>query len=115
VIFAVTMAAACESSPLTAPVASTISISALSMTVHPGGSTDIVAVVTEEAGTAVHNGTVVRFTATLGTIEESAETTDGVAHATFTAGSAAGTAKVTATSGAATASDQGNTVDIVIG
>jgi len=108
--------AACDSTPLTAPVASTISISALDTKVLPGGSTEVTAVVIEEAGTPVHDGTQVRFTATLGRVEpETATTHDGVARATFTAGSTAGTAKVTASSGAAAAGDLGNVVEITVG
>ena len=109
--------AACDFDPLVAPVASTISVSATETTVPPGGSTDVFAVVVEEAGTPVHNGTVVRFSSTLGRVEpEEATTRDGVARARFTAGSTAGTAKVTASSGAATAATElGSVVEITIG
>ena len=120
VLLTIAATAACD--PLVAPVASTISISATTTTVPPGGSTEVTAVVVEEAGTPVHNGTVVRFSSTLGRVEpEEATTTDGVARATFTAGSTAGTAKVTASSGAASASGTGtssalgSSVDITIG
>jgi hypothetical protein len=60
---------------------------------------------------------VVRFTATLGRVEpEDVETRNGVARATFIAGSTPGTAQVTATSGRAeSATDQPNVVEIVIG
>jgi len=116
VLLVIAATAACDSSPLTAPVASTISISALDTSVVPGGSTEVTAVVIEEAGTAVHDGTQVRFTATLGRVEpETVETRDGVARATFTAGTTTGTAKVSASSGAATASDLGNVVEITVG
>ncbi len=112
----VAAASACDKVPLTAPVASKISVSASSTAVAPGGSTEITAVVIEEAGTPVHNGTVVRFAATGGRVDpEEATTRDGVARTTFTAGSATGTGKVTATSGAAEAGDPGNTVDLTIG
>ena len=116
VLLAIAATAACDSSPLMAPVASTISISALDTKVLPGGSTEVTAVVIEEAGTPVHDGTQVRFTATLGRVEpETATTHDGVARATFTAGSTTGTAKVTASSGAAAAGDLGNVVEITVG
>ena len=125
VVLAIASIAACERDPLVAPVASTISVSATDTTVTPGGSTEVFAVIVEEAGTPVHNGTVVRFSATLGRVEpEQATTRDGVARATFTAGSTTGTAKVTATSGAATASGTttettagtlGSVVEITIG
>ena len=109
--------AACDKAPLVAPIASTISISASSTSLVRGGTTEVVAFVIEEAGTPVHNGTVVRFTATLGRVEpEQAQTRDGVARATFIAGNAAGTARITATSGAAVATEaSSNFVEIVIG
>ena len=116
VLLTIVATAACSFDPLVAPVASTISVSATDTKVAPGGSTNVFAVVVEEAGTPVHNGTVVRFSSTLGRVEpEEATTRDGVARATFTAGSTTGTAKVTASSGAATASDVGNVVEITIG
>jgi hypothetical protein len=114
VLLALAATVACDT--LVAPVASTISLSATEVKVLPGGSTEVVAVVVEEAGTPVHDGTVVRFTTTLGRVEpEEAKTRDGVARATFTAGSTTGTAKVTASSGAAAASELGNVVEITVG
>jgi len=114
----VTIAAAlgCDKVPLTAPIASTISVAASSTPVAPGGSTEITAMVIEEAGTLVQNGTSVSFSATNGRVDPAqATTSNGVARTTFTAGSAAGTATVTATSGGATAGDPGHTVEITIG
>ena len=116
VLLAIAATAACDRYPLVAPVASTISVSARDTKVLPGGSTEVFAVVVEEAGTPVHNGTVVRFTSTLGRVEpEQATTRDGVARTTFTAGSTTGTAKVTASSGAAAATNLGNVVEITVG
>jgi adhesin/invasin len=117
VILGVAIVTACDSSPLVAPVASTIAVFSSATALAPGGSAEITAVVLEEAGTSVHDGTVVRFTATLGTVDPAqAETRDGVATTTFTAGSAAGTAQVEASSGgAAAASDQPNVIEITIG
>jgi hypothetical protein len=118
VIAAATFAAssACDKVPLTAPVASTISVSALSTALPPGGSTEVIAVVTEEAGTPVQNGTLVRFSTTSGRVDPAEATTrDGLARTTFTAGSTAGTAKITATSGAAQGGDPDNTVEITVG
>lgn len=116
VLLTIAATAACDRDPLVAPVASTITVSATDTKVAPGGSTEVFAVVIEEAGTPVHNGTVVRFSSTLGRVEpEQATTRDGVARATFTAGSMAGTAKVTASSGAAAASELGNVVEITVG
>jgi hypothetical protein len=113
---ALAAASACDKVPLTAPVASTISVSASSTAVQSGGSTEVSAVVVEEAGTLVQNGTLVFFSATGGQVNpQQATTHDGVAQTTFTAGSATGTATVTAISGAAVAGDPGNTVEITIG
>jgi hypothetical protein len=110
------VAAACDSVPLTAPVASTISIAAAEIALPIGGSTEVAAIVVEEAGTLVHDGTTVRFTATLGRVEpEEAQTRDGVARTTFIAGNTPGNARVVATSGAAEpGANQGNAVEIAI-
>ena len=119
-LFIVTVAAAaaaCDRDPLLAPVASTISVTAQTTTLRPGESTQVTAIVIEEAGTPVHDGTVVRFSATLGRVEpEQAKTDEGIARATFTAGAALGTARITAISGAAEpGADLPNAIDIVIG
>ncbi|MGH9236708.1 MAG: hypothetical protein ACRD3G_01605 [Vicinamibacterales bacterium] len=100
-----------------APIASTISIFSTATSLAPGGTAEISAIVIEEAGTPVHDGTVVRFSATLGTVNPvEAETRDGVAVTTFTAGSTAGTAQIAATSGGAlTGPDAPNVIDITIG
>ena len=108
-------AAACDGVPLVAPIASTIAIAVGETELPIGGSTEVAAIVVEEAGTLVHDGTTVRFTATLGRVEpEEAETRDGIARATFIAGTTPGTAKVIATSGAAEPGEGGNSVEIVI-
>ncbi len=108
---------ACNNDPLVAPVASTISLSAETIVLQPGGATQVTAIVTEEAGTPVHNGTVVWFSATMGRMEpESAQTENGVARAIFIAGNTPGTGRVVASSGAAaSASDPTNAVEIAIG
>ena len=108
---------ACDSAPLVAPIASTISVFSTATSLAPGGSAEISAIVIEEAGTPVHDGTVVRFSATLGTVNPvEAETRDGVAVTTFTAGGTAGTAQIAATSGGAlTGPDAPNVIDITIG
>ena len=106
---------ACDSSPLVAPVASTISVTTSATALTPGGSADIEAYVVEEAGTPVQDGTVVRFSASLGTVAPvESRTSGGVARTTFTAGSTLGTARITALSGNATAGEIPNVVDIVI-
>lgn len=94
--------AACEAVPLVAPSASTLSVAVAERVVPAGGSTMVTAHVVEVAGTAVHDGTVVTFTSTLGVMHpEEAATVRGRARAVFTAGSASGIAEVRAYSGGA--------------
>jgi adhesin/invasin len=88
--------------PLTAP---TKSIIALYVSPSPAndGSLNLLATVTEEAGTPVQNGTLVTFTTTLGRLDPtSAETTNGQATVKFFADGLSGTATVSAFSGGAT-------------
>ena len=92
-LVAVALAAtACDKVPLTAPSESTITLFATATSVSSTGSTDIVATVIEEAGTAVQNGTVVSFTTTLGRIEPSdARTQNGKVTVKFTGDGRSGT------------------------
>jgi hypothetical protein len=118
-VLAVAALSACESVPLLAPNESIITVTSSTRTLSPGGSTEVTAFVIEQAGTPVHNGTLVRFTASLGQVNPvEVETRGGVAVTTFTAGGAAGTATVRATSGSATGGDgasPSNVVEIQIG
>jgi hypothetical protein len=111
------VAAGCEKAQLLAPTSSTITVSAASKVLPTGGSTEVTAFVVEQSGTPVHNGTTVRFTTTLGTLSPAeAQTRNGVALTTFSAGSSSGVAQIRATSGAAKASDtNANLVEITIG
>ena len=101
----------CGQAILTAPVGST-----LVMTVNPpfiaaqGDNAVVSVLVLEPAGTPVPDGTVVQFFSTLGRIPEQAKTNDGVARVNFVSDTRSGTAKVSAFSGAATAS-----ADVIIG
>ena len=117
VLLGAVIVTACDSAPLVAPIASTISVFSTATVLAPGGTAEISAIVIEEAGTPVHDGTVVRFSATLGTVDPvEAETRDGVALTTFTAGTTPGTAQIAATSGGAlTGPDAPNVIDITIG
>jgi hypothetical protein len=100
---AAVVAAGCDQVPLLAPTASTIIVSAGATSLAPGASTTITASVVESGGTPVHDGTLVRFTTTLGRVDPAAvETQGGVATTTFIAGTASGTAEIQATSGGAT-------------
>ena len=63
------LAAACDKVPLTAPTGSTVTLTANATFVPISGTALLTATVTEAAGTAVQNGTVVTFSTTIGTIE----------------------------------------------
>jgi adhesin/invasin len=106
----------CERMQLLAPTASTITISAPARVLPLGGSTQVSAVVIEEAGTPVHNGTTVRFTSSLGRLEPAeAQTRNGVATTTFFAGDVSGVAAIRAMSGGAAAEDGSNVLEITLG
>lgn len=92
----------CDSVPLLAPTNSTVTIDAQSRVVSTGGTTEVTATVIESGGTPVHNGTLVRFTTTLGRMDPvEAQTRNGIAVSTFVAGADSGVAEVRATSGSA--------------
>ena len=127
VLAAAIAAGSCDKVPLLAPSGSTVTLSANATTIPTGGTVGLTAFVTESGGTAVQNGTTVRFTTTLGTVSPSSvQTTNGLAVATFSAGDQSGVATVTAISGGATGTNTGtsgtggtsspvNTVKITIG
>lgn len=110
-------AAGCDRAQLLAPTQSRISISTGSRVLPPNGTTDITAVVTEQAGTPVQNGTTVRFTTTLGRVDPvEAQTRNGVAVTTFHADNSSGIARIRAISGAASGGEQSaNEVEITVG
>ncbi len=120
-LFAAGLAASCDRVPLTAPTESTIQLFSTAPSVPLNGSTDLVATITEQAGTPVPDGTLVSFTTTLGRLEPSETRTDnGKATVKLMAGTQSGTATVTAFSGAATGGSGDNTtagasVEIAIG
>jgi adhesin/invasin len=92
----------CDRVPLLAPTSSTVTIDAQTRVVAIGGNTEVTATVIESSGTPVQNGTVVRFTTTLGRLDPvEAQTRNGVATTTFFAGNDSGMADVRATSGGA--------------
>ena len=101
---------ACDKVPLMAPTGSTVTLSANSSTVPTNGTVGLTAFVTESSGTPVQNGTSVRFTTTLGTITPTdAQTSNGVAIATFNAGASSGVATIHAVSGGAGGGSSGTT------
>jgi hypothetical protein len=94
----------CDKASLLGPIGSSISLTAASQVVPPGGSTQLTAILLENSGQPVPNGTTVRFTTSLGRIEPvEAQTRNGVATAMFVAGSDSGTAEIRAISGLASA------------
>src|SRR5262245_3784228 len=96
------LVAACDKVPLIAPTGSAITLSANSSSVPTNGTVGLTAFVTESSGTPVQNGTTVRFTTTLGTVSPAeTQTSNGVAVATFNAGSNSGLATIHAISGGA--------------
>jgi hypothetical protein len=101
-ILAMLVAISCDRVPLIAPTNSTVTIDAGSKVVETGGTTSVTATVIESSGTPVQNGTVVRFTTTLGRVEPvEAQTRNGIASTVFFAGNDSGMAEVRATSGGA--------------
>src|SRR5687768_6727158 len=94
-LFVSVLAAACERVALTAPTDSTITITSDQAVLPLNGTATIRAVVIESGGTPVHNGTMVTFTSTLGTVDPvEAKTVNGIATATFKAGGTSGTSTI---------------------
>lgn len=90
----------CAGASLTAPNSSTISVFANPPFIASNGGVSVItAVITEPAGTAVPDGTVVQFFTTLGTIDREGKTHDGVARVNLISDSRSGAADVTASSG----------------
>jgi hypothetical protein len=116
VAMAATLIGACDKAQLLAPTQSTITVSAPAQVLPNGGSIEITAYVIEQAGTPVQNGTAVHFTTSLGTIEpQTAQTRNGLARATFRAGSSSGIAEIRALSGGASGGENLNVVKITVG
>ncbi|HEX6161751.1 MAG TPA: Ig-like domain-containing protein [Vicinamibacterales bacterium] len=112
-LFAAVLAAACERVALTAPTASTITITSDQAVLPLNGTATLRAVVIEAGGTPVHNGTTVTFTSTLGIVDPvEAKTVNGIATATFKAGSTSGKSTIKAFSGGAVTATG---VDVTIG
>lgn len=107
-------ATACEKVPLTAPIGTVLTLVAGTDILPINGITELTAVLIEsdgDAGTPVHNGTVVTFTTSLGRIEPAeARTTNGRATVKLLADSRSGIATISAFSGSAT-----QTIQVVVG
>jgi hypothetical protein len=90
----------CEKVPLTAPAGSSIFLQANPTSVPANGGRSLVtALVVEPAGTLVPDGTQVLFLTTLGRIDETAKTVNGIARVYFVSDARSGEATVTAISG----------------
>lgn len=123
---AAVVSSGCDKVPLTAPAGTVITMVATTAVLPLNGSTDIVAVLVENgttstggtgttttgsAGTAVHNGTLVQFTTSLGRLEPAeAQTVNGRVTVKLIADGRSGRATVTAFSGSAK-----QTLEVVIG
>ena len=110
-VMALAITGACQKAQLLAPTSSTITVSAPTRLLPSGGSAEITAFVLEQSGTPVHDGTTVRFSATLGRVDPvEAQTRNGLAFTMFFAQNSSGVAEIRATSGAASGGDDGNNV-----
>lgn len=93
---------ACDRVPLTSPTGSTIVLSIDRNILPLNGQATVRAVVTESAGTPVHNGTTVTFQPSIGRTDPAeAQTVNGIATVTFLAGATSGTGFIHAFSGGA--------------
>jgi hypothetical protein len=103
---AVAALSGCEKVALIAPTESTVTLVVSTTVVPVNGTAEIIASVTEKSGTPVHNGTIVTFTSSFGTVEpREARTDNGKAYARFIGSSQSGVAKIGAFSGAAKAEE----------
>jgi hypothetical protein len=92
----------CHQALFTAPPGSVIFLSANPLDIPAHGGVSVVsALVVEEPGTVVPDGTVVQFFTNLGRIQEQGRTNDGVARVNLTSDARSGIATVSAISGAA--------------
>ena len=112
----------CDKVQLTAPASSTITLSSPTRMLPTGGSTELSAIVLEQGGTPVQNGTTVRFSTNLGRVDPvETQTRNGIATATFFAGDVSGAAEVKAVSGGSGSASTGanatatNAVTILVG
>ncbi len=93
---------ACDRVPLTSPTGSTIALSIDRSILPLNGQAMVRAVVTESAGTPVHNGTTETFQSSIGRTDPvEAQTVNGVATVTFLAGGTSGSGFIHAFSGGA--------------
>src|SRR6185436_6177443 len=112
-VLALAATVACDKVPLTAPTGSTITISIDRSVLPLNGQATVAAIVTEAGGTPPHNGKMVTFSSTIGTVTPvEAQTINGVATAIFQAGSVSGKGTIKAFSGGAVTT---TAADVTIG
>ncbi len=100
ILFAALSVTGCERALQVAPSSSVLVLTAPASTVALNGSITVTATLTTDGGTAVADGTLVYFTSTLGTISPvETRISNGRATATLAAGSTAGLATISASSG----------------
>lgn len=103
-VLPMTLAAGCDTAPLTAPTDSQVVLFASSTVVPLNGTVEITANVLEPGGIPVQNGTQVNFVTTLGTIDPTeARTSGGRATVRLSAGGVSGIARISAFTGGASA------------
>ena len=101
-VLAMVSLGSCEKVPLLAPTQSIITVVSSRSVLPISGTAQIIATVIEQSGTPTHNGTLVTFTTTLGTLQpREAVTRNGQAVVTLHAGTQSGIATITAFSGSA--------------
>jgi PKD repeat protein len=111
-LFTIGVSVGCDKIALTAPTNTTITLFANAQTVPLNGETEVTASVIEPAGTPVQNGTLVTFAANIGNLDpREARTHDGKATVRFLAGQISGTARISAFSGPARATD----IEVLVG
>jgi hypothetical protein len=100
---------ACERVPLLAPSGSTLTLTSPTTALPVNGTAPIGVQVIEPSGTPPHSGTHITFTTTLGTLFPTEAETDssGQAIVQFRAGTASGTATISAISGGASVAATG--------
>ena len=111
VVLAFLAEVSCDKAALTAPTGSTITLFSNTTIVPLGGTAEITAQVFASGNIPVHNGTVVDFTTTIGTIDPSeARIHDGTCTVRLSVGNTSGKATVRAFSGGINSGDLALTI-----
>jgi PKD repeat protein len=111
VVLAFLVEVSCDKAALTAPTGSTITLFSNTTIVPLAGTAEITAQVFASGNIPVHNGTVVNFTTTIGTIDPAeARTHDGICTVRLNVGNSSGKATVRAFSGGINSGDLALTI-----